>query len=181
MRTRRADTAEAQQDQHERDREFHREAKPDRHGKFEDDDRGANRQHGQRMPETPDHADPSGRGETALAAQDGGDRDYVIGVGRMAHPEQQSEQCDSKWCGTSRIHRQLNLPSRAPTKDHYSMRPLQMDRASSHSQMRNTPAAASDCSAIVMPTTVITADEASGSHRSVSGPRAAKRLMKRRA
>jgi hypothetical protein len=34
--------------------------------------------------------------------------------------------------------------------------------------MRNTPTAASDCNAIVMTTTVITADEASGSHRSVS-------------
>ena len=38
--------------------------------------------------------------------------------------------------------------------------------------MLSTPALASDCNAIVMPTTVITADEASGSHRSVSGPRA---------
>jgi len=104
-------TVEAQHDQHERDREFHRESEPDRHGKFKDDDGGANRKHGQRMPEAPDHADTRGRGETALAAQNGGDRDYVIGVGRMAHPEQQSEQCDSKRCGTSGVHRQLTFPS----------------------------------------------------------------------
>src|SRR5258708_39927852 len=56
-----ADTAEAQHDQHERDREFHRESEPNRHGKFEDDDRGANRKHGQSVPEAPDHADTRGR------------------------------------------------------------------------------------------------------------------------
>ena len=61
--------------------------------------------HGHRMPETPYHADERRRGEAALAAQDGGYRDHVIGVGRVAHAEQKSEQCDSKWCGTSRIHR----------------------------------------------------------------------------
>src|ERR1700730_2749786 len=54
--------AEAKQDQHDRDREFHRETKPGRDGEFKNDHRGANREHGQRVPEAPYHADTGGRG-----------------------------------------------------------------------------------------------------------------------
>ena len=54
--------AEAKQDQHDRDGEFHRETKPGRDGEFKNDHRGADREHGQGVPEAPYHADTGGRG-----------------------------------------------------------------------------------------------------------------------
>jgi hypothetical protein len=100
----RGESAEAKQDQHHGDGKFHRETKPRRDGDFKNDYRSADRKHGYRVPEAPCHADTGGRGETALAAEDGCHRDYVIGVGRMAHPEQQSEQRDSQRCGIAKVH-----------------------------------------------------------------------------
>ena len=58
----RGEGAEAEQDQHDRDGEFHRETKPGRDGEFKNDHRGADREHGQGVPEAPYHADTGGRG-----------------------------------------------------------------------------------------------------------------------
>jgi len=50
------------------------------------------------MTETPNYSDPRGARDATFAAQDCRDRDNVIGIGRMAHPEYQPEQRDSEWC-----------------------------------------------------------------------------------
>ncbi len=54
------------------------------------------RQHSQRVPEIPHYADTGSRTETALWADDGGHRDYVIRIGRVTHSEQQSQESNSK-------------------------------------------------------------------------------------
>src|ERR1700730_4808813 len=53
--------SESEQDQNHRDRDLHRESKPQRHLKLENMDRGTDQQDGERMAETPYKADP-GRG-----------------------------------------------------------------------------------------------------------------------
>src|ERR1700730_7069982 len=78
--------AEAKQDQHDRDGKFHRETKPGRDGDFKNDYRGADREHGYRVPEAPYHADTGGCSKTALAAEDGCHPAYVSRVGHTAQP-----------------------------------------------------------------------------------------------
>jgi hypothetical protein len=40
---------------------------------------------------SPYDTDSRGGAQAVFAAQDGGDGDHVIGIGRMAHPEHESE------------------------------------------------------------------------------------------
>ena len=96
--------ADAEQDKHNRNPKFHRESKPGWYGDLEDDDRGADHQHRQRVAESPYDADSCGRADAMFAAQDGGDRDYVVRIGCMAHSQQQPEQRNSQGCGIAKIH-----------------------------------------------------------------------------
>src|SRR6266436_431010 len=52
--------AAAEENQHDCDREFHRESEPGRNRNFENYDRGADNQHGDGVAESPDDADAGG-------------------------------------------------------------------------------------------------------------------------
>lgn len=94
----------AKEYQHDRNREFHRESKSGRNRDFENYDRGADHQHGERVAKSPYDADSCRSHQTAFAAQDGRDRDNVIGIGCMTHAEQQPEERNSEWRGFGRVH-----------------------------------------------------------------------------
>ena len=94
----------AKEYQHDRNREFHRESKAGRNRNFENYDRRTHDQHGERVAESPYDADSGRCHQTALAAQDGRDRDNVIGIGGMTHAEQQPEERNSEWRGIGRVH-----------------------------------------------------------------------------
>jgi hypothetical protein len=96
---------DAEQNQHDCDREFHREPEPGWNRNFENYDRRSHQQHGQSVAESPYDTDSRGGAKPMLAAQDSGDGDHVIGIGRMAHPEHESEQCYRKRRGIGRYHR----------------------------------------------------------------------------
>jgi hypothetical protein len=95
----------AEQDQHDCDREFHREPEPGWNRNLENYDRCSHYQHGHSVPESPYDTDSRGGTKAMFAAQDGGDGDYVIGIGRMAHPEHESEESYRKRRGIGRDHR----------------------------------------------------------------------------
>ena len=86
--------AGAEEYQHYSDREFHREYKAGRNRYFENYDRGADRQHGERVAKSPYDADSCRSHQTAFAAQDGRDRDNVIGIGRVPNAEQETDAED---------------------------------------------------------------------------------------
>ena len=44
------------------------------------------------MAEPPGRADQRRAAQGALPADDRGDRDHVVGIGRVAHPEEEAEQ-----------------------------------------------------------------------------------------
>ncbi len=96
--------ADAEQNQHDRDGEFHRESEPRRNRDFENDDRGPDYQHGDRVAESPYDADAGGDREAAFSAEDGSNGNHVIGIGRVAHPEQQSEERNRERRGVGRNH-----------------------------------------------------------------------------
>ena len=99
--------------QHYRNREFHRESKPGRNRYFENYDRGADHQHSQRVAKSPYDTDSGRCHQPALAAQDGRDRDNVIGIGGMTHTEQQPKERNSKWRGIGRVHWNSSLGGKA--------------------------------------------------------------------
>ena len=88
--------SDAQQDQHDCHGELHRQSKPRRDRNFENDYSRADDQHSQSMAEAPHHPDSRGDRKPSLAAQNRCDRDHVIGIGRMTHPEHQSQERDRK-------------------------------------------------------------------------------------
>ncbi len=106
----------AEQNQHERYGEFHRESEPRRNGYFENYDRGADYQHGQRVPESPYDADARGDSEPAFAAEDCGHGDYVIGIGGVAHSQNQPQERDCERRGVGRNHQVGSLATRPKTK-----------------------------------------------------------------
>jgi len=53
---------------------------------------------------SPYDADSGRIHQTTFAAQDGRDRDNVIGIGCMTHAEQQPEERNSEWRGIGRVH-----------------------------------------------------------------------------
>ncbi len=60
--------ADAEQNQDDCHREFHRKSEPGRDRNFENDDRSADDQHGDGVAESPYHADARGDGEPTFAA-----------------------------------------------------------------------------------------------------------------
>jgi len=81
----------AKQDQHEADSKFHGETDAGRDDKVEEDDGYADGDDGDGVAESPKGADQGRFGERTLAAHDGGYGDDVIGIGGMAHAEQETD------------------------------------------------------------------------------------------
>lgn len=77
----------AQQDEHQADRQFHRQANLDWNRQIENDDARSNHQNRQRVAQSPEGADETGMANAVLAAYDRGYSYNVVGIGRMSHPE----------------------------------------------------------------------------------------------
>ena len=82
----------AEQDQHDADREFHRQTEPRRNDDPEHDDRCTDRHDRDGVSYAPGGADQRRARHAALAADDRRDGDDVVGVGRMPHPEEEAEK-----------------------------------------------------------------------------------------
>ena len=86
----------AQQNQHESHRQFHAQAKPRRNRELEQNNRGANQENRNRVSQSPKRANHRGVKYVALAADDRGDGNDVIGIGSVAHPQKKSQQSDGE-------------------------------------------------------------------------------------
>ena len=93
---------DAEGDQHEGDREFHREPDRWRDDDVEGDDRDADNDDRHGVAETPERTDQGQVGDSAAAIEDRRHRDDVVGVGRVAHAEQEAEACEGKELGHGR-------------------------------------------------------------------------------
>jgi len=94
----------AEQDEHEANREFHREARARRNSHAEENDGAADDGDGQRVAAAPEDADETGFGNGTLAADDGGNGDDMIGIGGVAHPEKKADGENGESGAERRIH-----------------------------------------------------------------------------
>ena len=85
-----------EQDQHQRDREFQCESEPRRNCHAEKDNRGADGEDGKRVADSPEDADPPSTRDGPFAADNGGDRNDVVGIGGMAHAEEEADSEDEE-------------------------------------------------------------------------------------
>jgi hypothetical protein len=83
---------DAEQDEHDADGKFHRHGKPRRNDDPEHDDRTADRHDGDGVPDAPSGGDQRRPRHAALATDDCRNGDYVVGVGRMPHPQEEAEK-----------------------------------------------------------------------------------------
>ena len=82
---------DAEEDQHQADGKFHRQADAGGDGEAEEDDGGADDENRQCVADAPEDADPAGFQDGAFAADDGGDGDDVVGIGGVAHAEDEAD------------------------------------------------------------------------------------------
>ncbi len=93
-----------QQNQHQADREFHRQPNLYWNYQVEENNSGSNYQNRQRMAKPPEGADQAGMTNAVLAAYDRGDGDDVVGIGGVPHPEEESESDNGEQIGQT-IHK----------------------------------------------------------------------------
>src|SRR5215469_4448398 len=91
-----SDVYDPQQDQHQPDRQFHTQANSWRNDEVEKDNRSAHDKNRQCVPDAPKCSNPGRLRDLALAAHDCGHGDHVIGIGGVAHPEEESECNDGE-------------------------------------------------------------------------------------
>src|SRR5262249_42881519 len=89
-----SDVDNTENDQHDSDRKFQAEAESRRNYQVEEDDCGAYEEDGYCGAESPEGADNRRAGKFLLATEDSCDRDDVVGIGGVAHPEEKSESDD---------------------------------------------------------------------------------------
>src|SRR5689334_7107319 len=82
----------AEQDQHERDAEFEAHSETLGHDDAKEYDRAADGEESQAVADSPENAGPGRAPDVSLPAHDRGDGDNVIGVCRVAHPEEKTEK-----------------------------------------------------------------------------------------
>jgi hypothetical protein len=103
----------AEQDQHDADRKFHRQTESWWDDDPEQDDRRTDPHHRDGMSHAPGSADQCRARQATLAADDRRNSDHVVGVGRMSHPEEEAEKQEGRDVqGSSRHAHMLTwLPS----------------------------------------------------------------------
>ena len=84
----------SEEDEHQADGELHGEADASGNDDAEEDDGGADGENRERVAESPENADEGGVADAALAADDGGDGDDVVGIGGVTHAEEETENDD---------------------------------------------------------------------------------------
>ena len=85
----------AEEDEHDADGKLHGEAETGRDDEREEDDGGADGEDGQRVTGSPERSDQRCARKAALAGDDGGDGDHVIGISGVPHAEEEAEREDS--------------------------------------------------------------------------------------
>ena len=98
-----AQVHETEQNQHHPDRQLQRQPHSGRDDPAEQHDAGSDGQDGQRVAHTPQGADGRRARRGPLAGEDGGHGDHVVGVGRVAHPEEEAEQDHRQEAGHERM------------------------------------------------------------------------------
>src|SRR5262245_40560106 len=86
------DIPEAEHHQHQANGELHRETKPWLDDPVEQDDRGADKDDGERVAEAPPYANPCRPTREALASDCRRNRGNVIGISRVPHSEHETER-----------------------------------------------------------------------------------------
>ena len=86
----------AEQDQHKGDAEFQAHPEALRNHDAEEDDGSANDEQRQAVADAPENSGPGGAPDLALPANDGGNGDDMIGIGRVPHAEKEAEEQDGK-------------------------------------------------------------------------------------
>jgi hypothetical protein len=99
---------DAEEDQHHGHGELHREAEPRRDHHVEEDDHAAHHHDGHGVPDAPQASDQGGAPGAPLPAHDRGYGDHVVGVRRMSHAEEETQQ-DHGQAGNA--GRSLSAPS----------------------------------------------------------------------
>ena len=89
---RRPQVERAEQDQHQGDAKFEAHPEAFRHHNTKEDNCAANDEQGQAVADSPKNPGPCCAPDAALPAHDGGNRDDVVGIGRMSHPEEKPEE-----------------------------------------------------------------------------------------
>jgi len=89
----------SEQNEHEADGELHREAEAGRDNEGEEDDSRADGEDCDGVADAPERADDGCASEPLFAGDDGGDGDDVVGVGGVAHAEEEAERedCDEAY------------------------------------------------------------------------------------
>ena len=103
---------QAEQDEHDPDGELHGEAHARRNHHAEQDDRAADDQDRERMPDAPGAADQRRAAQRALTADDRGDGDHVVGIGGVAHAEEEAQEEERRQIG-DRVRHLASSPRRA--------------------------------------------------------------------
>jgi hypothetical protein len=85
---------DAEQNQHKSHRQFHREADTNGNDRAEQDEFSANEEDREGVADSSEGADSDGVLDGAIARDDGGDGDDVIGIGGVAHAEEEAERDD---------------------------------------------------------------------------------------
>ena len=88
-----------QADEHDRHRELHGQPDGGRDDHVEHDDQHPDDDDRDRVPEPPQRADQGRVRESPAAVQDRGDGDHVVGIGRVAHAEQEAEAGEREQLG----------------------------------------------------------------------------------
>lgn len=84
----------AEEDEHQADGELHGEADARRDDDAEENDGGADGENGKCVAESPKNPDEGRVADAPLAADDGGDGDDVVGIGSVAHAQEETENHD---------------------------------------------------------------------------------------
>ena len=90
-----------QQDEHQTHRKFHRQPDLYWNCQVENDDARSDDENRQGVAKSPECANHAGMAHASLTAHDRGDRNHVVGVSRVPHPEKKSEADNSEQVGQS--------------------------------------------------------------------------------
>ena len=85
---------QAQQNQHNTDRQFHSQAEARRNYEIKHNDRSADGHDGEGVSDSPECSDEGGTADGSLPGDDGTHGNDMVRVGSMTHTQQKSEQCD---------------------------------------------------------------------------------------
>ena len=85
-----------QEDQHQANRQFHRETNPGWNHQAKQNDCRTNKENSDGVTQAPEDSNQGGLPNTPLAAHDRGHSDNMVGIGGVAHAEKKAESNNGK-------------------------------------------------------------------------------------